>query len=54
MKKPRKKPFHIKMSEAQKKAIQKKANFYCEGNISKWMRYAAMHFVPHDGELIKG
>ncbi len=52
MKKQKKKL--VKMSAAQEKAIKKRADFYTEGNLSKWMRYAALHFVPGVGEIIKG
>jgi hypothetical protein len=44
----------IKLSEEQRKAIQRKANLYAEGNFSKWMRYAALHFVPLDNEVVIG
>lgn len=54
MKKQKTKPIHVKMSEAQLRALKKKANRHCEGNLSKWMRYAALHFIPHEGEIIKG
>jgi hypothetical protein len=47
-------PIHVKMSAAQLKAIKRKAELNCEGNLSKWMRYAALHFNPHEGEIIKG
>lgn len=54
MKKSKKLPRQIKLTKAQEKAIQKKADFYTEGNFSKWMRYAALHFVPDEREIIKG
>jgi len=42
------------MTAAQEKQIQKKADLYTEGNFSKWIRYAGMHFVPMEKEIIKG
>ncbi len=54
MKKSKKLPRQIKLSAAQEKAIQKKANLYTEGNFSKWVRYAALHFVPMKEEIIVG
>jgi len=54
MKKTKRIPRHVKITKAQERAIQRKANLYAEGNFSKWMRYAAMHFVPHEKEIIKG
>lgn len=31
--------------------ITRMADLYCDGDVSKWVRYAAMHYRP--GKLIK-
>ena len=39
-------PVQIRLSEKQKKFIQRKANKYTEGNLSAWIRMSAIEFEP--------
>ena len=43
----------IKMIEKEKSEIQKKADLYAGGNMSAWLRYAALNHTPKKKELIK-
>lgn len=45
-------PVNIKMSEETRKRIQRKARLYAGGNESAWLRYAALHYKPKEGEKV--
>jgi hypothetical protein len=47
------KKFNIRISEQERKAMQKMADRYCEGNFSEWLRLAAMSWAPNRIELEK-
>lgn len=38
--------FDIRLTEENRNKIQTKANLYCEGNVTEYMVYASLHFVP--------
>lgn len=37
---------NLKITSAEREAIQKNADRYAGGNISKWLRYAGAHLKP--------
>lgn len=41
----------LRCSESDKNAIQRKANIYCDGNLSEFILYAALNFVPDKSDL---
>lgn len=41
----------VKLDEAERKHIQSKANKFTRGNISEWVRYAAIHLEPKAADL---
>jgi len=41
----------IKTSEEEKAQIQHQADKYAEGNVSLWIRFAALHFEPKKEHL---
>jgi hypothetical protein len=43
----------VKMTDEEKNKSQQKANLYCDGNLSEWMRYAAIYCVPNRKHLDK-
>jgi len=43
----------IKMTQKQKDKIQKMADLYAGGNMSDWIRYAAVNHKPKKSELAK-
>lgn len=47
------KKFNIRISEEEKKALQKKADKYTEGNVSDWFRLAGANYEPTKDELKK-
>lgn len=42
---------NFKIKKDEKKAIMAKAKKYAGGNLSFWLRYAALHFVPSKKDL---
>ena len=43
----------IKVSEKELKELKDKADCYAGGNISAWLRYAGLKYVPEKKELCK-
>lgn len=43
---------HVKLSDSQRQAIQENADRYAEGNISEWLRFAAMNHKPAKHHLV--
>jgi hypothetical protein len=39
---------------SEKNSIQRKANLYTDGNLSEWIIYASINYVPSKSELEKG
>ncbi len=50
--KPEKLMVNFSATEAEKKAIQALADKYADGNLSAWLRYAALHCKPAKGDLV--
>jgi len=44
---------HVKLTPADRKAIRANAKLFAKGNISAWMRHAAMRYIPKRGEHIE-
>lgn len=44
---------NFKVDSKDRKAIAKKANKHVAGNVSAWTRYAAIHYVPPKGVVIR-
>lgn len=42
-------PFKVNSEEM--RLLLAKAHGFCKGNVSKWVRYAALHFVPAKKDL---
>lgn len=47
------KPFQVKATKREKEAMQANANRFTRGNLSKWVRYAAMNYRPLPSEIIE-
>lgn len=43
----------LRTSEEVKNMLQTKANLYTDGNLSEWIIYAALNYVPSKKELEK-
>ena len=43
---PKNKVVSLRLSIEQREAIQENADMFTEGNISEWMRVAAIDYVP--------
>jgi len=43
---------NLKISEEDLLAIKVKANYYTKGNVSMWMRYAALNHRPKKADLM--
>ena len=41
----------IRMDETERNKAQQKADLYCEGNLSEWIRYASINCVPKKKDL---
>lgn len=41
----------IRLSKSDKARMQKKADAYTDGNVSEWLRYAALRHKPNSKEL---
>jgi hypothetical protein len=41
----------IKMSRREKELIEAKAALYAGGNLSRWLRWAAIHYEPSPDEI---
>lgn len=42
----------LKVSQKEKRLMQERAKHYCEGNLSEWIRYAALNHRPLESELV--
>lgn len=42
---------NLKISENELQEIKKKADKYTNGNLSAWLRYAAIKFNPTQGQI---
>lgn len=51
--KEKSKLFNFKILPSELEIIQKKANEYYEGNVSGFLKYAALNYVPKRDELIE-
>lgn len=47
----RKKPFQIKATACEKQRMQELADKFANGNLSAWVRYAALNYSPSAQEL---
>ncbi len=45
--------FVLRLTVEEKRIIQRRANAYAKGNVSQWLRHAAICYVPVDGDLEK-
>lgn len=36
----------LRCNQSERYVIEQKANIYCDGNISEYLRYAALNFIP--------
>ena len=52
MSRPKSKPITLKVPEGDLAAIREKADYYTNGNVSMWMRYAALNHRPKKADLI--
>lgn len=50
-KKQETKQAHVKCSAEILKLLQEKADLYADGNLSEWLRYAGLNFVPSKADL---
>lgn len=46
------KPIHIKLNDADRKAIVSRAKRWAKGQVSAFMRHAALAYTPKKGEAI--
>lgn len=46
------KNINFRATELEYKAMKAKADRYCEGDISKWLRAAAIDYKPSETELV--
>jgi hypothetical protein len=44
---------NFKATNSEWEEIQAKANIYCNGNASEWIRYAAIHLDPKASDLVE-
>jgi hypothetical protein len=42
----------FRTTEDERKKIEDKAKEYTDGDISKWVRFASLHFVPQKSHLL--
>lgn len=47
------KPIHVKCPPEIVQLLQDKADKYAEGNLSEWLRYAGLNFVPNKDDLVE-
>ena len=55
MKKPKEKakPINLKVVDPKvREALQDKADLYADGNLSEWLRFAGLHYVPSKDQLV--
>lgn len=52
MSRPKSKPLTLKVPERDLAAIKEKADYYTNGNVSMWMRYAALNHRPKKADLM--
>jgi hypothetical protein len=45
-------PIHIKLTKSERVALQKRANWFALGNLSAWLRYTGLRYVPKRGENV--
>lgn len=45
-------PVHIKLTQREYDALIKRANWFCMGNISAWLRYSGLKYLPKKGENV--
>lgn len=45
-------PVHIKLTQTEYDALIKRANWWCMGNVSAWLRYAGLKYLPKKGENV--
>lgn len=50
----RSRPFNIKVTETEYTVLQTKAQRYTDGNISAWVRYAALNLQPKPEDVVGG
>lgn len=43
---------NFEATESERRRIFEKAEKYCNGNMSEWIRYAAVNHEPNEEELI--
>lgn len=43
----------VRCKEEIKNELQRKANIYTEGNLSEYILFAALNFVPKKSDLVK-
>ena len=49
----KRKNFTMRMSPEEAREVQEKADTYTGGNVSQWLRYAAVNHVPKKSELVR-
>lgn len=47
----KKRPFQIKATPSEKQRMQELADKFANGNLSAWVRYAALNYAPTAQEL---
>lgn len=43
---------NLKLASKDRKALKEKAKLFTKGNLSAWLRYAGLQYVPKKGESI--
>jgi uncharacterized protein (DUF1778 family) len=43
---------NLKVTDEERKLIKLNADKYANGNISEWVRYASLNFLPEEKDLI--
>jgi hypothetical protein len=48
----KRKLLNFKVTSDESAVIKRNADQFADGNVSEWVRYAALHFRPNSSELI--
>jgi hypothetical protein len=42
---------NLKVTKKEKRMLQALADSYTAGNLSEWLRYAGLHFIPRKSDM---
>lgn len=45
-------PLNVKLSKKEKKAMEQNAKRFANGNLSLWLRYAGVNYVPRRSDSL--